>query len=113
MNTYKIISFNKGFFKVTRPDGIIHNMSEKMVKDLKLDKSNKFVEVQVVEIPTVITPKDSDIVVKPTELTQAEELIKLKKDDLAEMAKRYGFSDEVTNEITKAILVEFIISKSE
>ena len=61
MNTYKIISSNAGFSKVTRPDGIIENMLQKKIDILKQDKKIKFVTVKIVEAPVVIVPEEGDI----------------------------------------------------
>lgn len=43
-------------------------------------------------------------------LTLAQELNFSKKNDLIDLAKRLGFADEITPEVTKAVLIEFILA---
>ena len=48
-----------------------------------------------------------EVVIAPIESGE-QDLSTLKKADLVEIAQRLGFSGEITNAITKAILIEFI-----
>jgi len=109
METYKINSHNSGFYTVIRPDGITHNMSEKMVARLK-EEGKKFVEMKIVEAPTFIEPKSDDIIIDKVEKDEKKELMKLRKDDLVELARRNGFDGEIDDDITKMKLVEFILN---
>lgn len=104
--TYTINSTNAGFSNVTRPDGVLHNMSEKTIERLKKEKGYNFVKVSIQ--PVIIEPKDDDIIQEPSK----PDLKKLKKADLVEIAQRLGFSDEINDEVTKEILVKFIEDNS-
>lgn len=78
---YIIKSFNKGFYKIKRPDGIIHNMSEKKVDNLKQDKDNKFIEAEKEKVVVESNKKS---------------LYRMKKEELLEEARKYGVNEELT-----------------
>lgn len=109
--TYKIHSSNAGFSSVTRPDGILHNLSDKTISRLKKQKGFNFVKVKIEKEPVIIEPKSDDIIPDSNE-SEIPDLSKLNKDDLSDLAKRYGFADEINNEVTKAILIKFIEDNS-
>jgi hypothetical protein len=90
---FKEISKSKGFYKVEK-DGVKYNFSTKKFDDLK---SQELIEESTVE-EVVIVPIESD----------KQDLSTLKKTDLVEIAQRLGFAGEITNAVTKAILIEFI-----
>lgn len=99
MNKYTILSLNLGFYKIKRPDGIIHNMSEHQVNELKKDKNNSFSKIEEVKETKEVEVKDSNE--KP--------LNKMNKSDLSEIAVRSGFEGDVNDlSITKAVLIKFI-----
>jgi hypothetical protein len=106
--TYKINSSRAGFSNVTRPDGILHNLSDKTIARLKKEDGIKFVK-SVIE-PVTIEPSDNDII--PENEGNKPDLSKLNKSDLSEIAKRLGFTDEINNDVTKAILIKFIEDNS-
>lgn len=92
-NIVEIADLDKGFHKVTYENGTIEYVIARKIKELKISKKeNKAIE-----------QKDS----KDAE-SKSKELDALKKDDLAEIARRLGFNGEINNSITKAILIDFI-----
>ena len=95
---FKEISKSKGFYKVEK-DGVKYNFSAKKFDDLKSQGLIGESPVQEVII--------KEVVIAPIESGE-QDLSTLKKADLVEIAQRLGFSGEITNAITKAILIEFI-----
>ena len=91
-----ISDISRGFYKVTYESGIYEYVTEKRLKKLQADKGNKSPETkQQKEAATDDKVKD---------------LEKLKKDALVEIAQRLGFEGEINNDVTKAILIEYIIA---
>ena len=80
---------------------------EPEAKELEVEEPAEAKESKVIE------PEAGDIVgeAKSGEASGAEKLMKLNKADLSELAQRNGFTDEITNEVTKAMLAAFIISR--
>ena len=103
---FRTISKNSGFHKLEK-DGVKYNVSAKKFAELESQG-----QIEVVKKITPSAPKQDEItdIVKPD---PKKDLMKLKKADLAELATRYGFEGEVTEEITKTVLVDFIIENSD
>lgn len=106
---FTIVSKNKGFYKLEK-DKIFYNVSAKKFAKLeeeglissKIQESSKISEeTRGLEQENIEIKKDD-----------SQDLSKLKKDDLAELAKRLGFEGEITKDVTKADLVEFIKENS-
>jgi len=92
---FKHISHNKGFHKLEK-EGIKYNVSEKKFAILKSEGS---IEESMIDV-TPVTPVDI--------VNEDPKLMDLKKDALVELAQRLGFEGEITNAVTKSILVKFI-----
>ncbi len=104
---YIIQSFNKGFYTVKRPDGIIENMSEKKLKKLQKDINNTFIKVN-----TEILEKKEDVKsVAFSNKNKLEELKLLNKPDLIEIATRLGLKLANNEIMKKQELIEYIIKK--
>lgn len=97
---------NKGFYKITHDNGSFEYIKPSKLEELRKDKAIKLVETkeEKKEI-AAISNEDS----KESPESKAKELKKLNKNDLSEIAQRLGFSDEITDDVTKAMLIDFII----
>ena len=94
-NKRKVISveeYVKGFSKV--------NYEGDIFEYIRADKAPKVTQDITPEVIEPIAPEDST--------DEPEDLTKYKKEELVELAQRFGYDGEVTKEVTKAILIDFI-----
>ena len=106
-NTYTINSSHDGFYEVERPDGVREVMSKKKLNILKKDKGNKFLEKSISEMKVVEEIKIPDV--EDNDEDEDKSLGKMNRDELAEIASRYGFEGDLADAaITKKVLIAHI-----
>lgn len=121
---FTIVSKNKGFYKL-QEGKIFYNVSEKRFNELL--EEGKIINSKKPSNSSSNENQNSNNDSTGNDSNEAnnnegnssneggageQDLSKLKKEDLAEIAKRFGFAEEITKEVTKAILIEFINENS-
>ena len=86
-NIISIDDSKKGFCKVTYGGGLFEYIREEVTP--KLSKKSK---------PALALDNSEN----------EDDLAKLNKSDLVEIAQKLGFENDITKEVTKAILIDFI-----
>ena len=98
-----VSDLSKGFHKITFEDGVFEYITPSKLEKLKEDKGFKLVNREDKKGIIDVTPTSND----DDNTGSAQDLSKLNKAALTEIAQRLGFGD-VNDQITKAMLVKYI-----